>query len=68
MLDVPVRHMLKYKSKGNTIRHNLQKTMTKKKLLKIAEHIAKYENCECEHCLSQEQGTYLDGLMFAIRN
>lgn len=44
--------------------------MTKKKLLKIAEHIANtsIDECNCQHCLSQEQGTYLDGLMFAIRN
>lgn len=43
------------------------KKVTKEKITKIIEHIQEYdEDCECEHCLGQELGTYINGLLKAV--
>ena len=42
--------------------------MTKKQITKILDHIIEAtEDCSCEHCALYKWGTYLDGLLTALR-
>lgn len=44
------------------------KKVTKERITKIIEHIQEYdEDCECEHCAKQELGTYIEGLLEAVK-
>ena len=51
------------------LKRNIQNNMTKKQIGEILNHLLSVvsEECSCKYCLKQEQGTYVEGLIDAIK-